>query len=299
MHVQVNVPYSPKPVIRSRPAKIQVRALSKSYGGRTVLDGVDLSIEDGEFVVLIGPSGGGKTTLLKLLNKLIAPDAGEIFLDGRPIASTPGTQLRRGIGYVIQGGGLFPHMTVAENIGVMMKVAGASKADVRKRVGDMLDMVDLDRALADHYPCQLSGGQQQRVDIARAFATDPSLILMDEPFSALDPLTRQDLQDQIVRLHRESGKTIVFVTHDMDEAVKLADSICVIQDGRIAQFDTPERILAAPVSDFVRRFIGHARQLSDTLARGGVGEEVGSPLDDPSDAQVPAAAPVAKEADRA
>lgn len=268
MHVQVNVPYSTRPAVRREPAKILVRDVTKSYAGTCVLDGVNLAVENGEFVVLIGPSGGGKTTLLRLINKLILPDSGAIYLDGHPIAPIPGDQLRRGIGYVIQGGGLFPHMTVADNISVMMKVAGASAAKINDRVRAMLDMVDLPASTMDEYPCQLSGGQQQRVGVARAFATDPSVILMDEPFSALDPLTRQDLQDQILALHRQSGKTIVFVTHDMDEAVKLADRIAIIQHGSIVQYDTPAHILSNPASDFVTRFIGRAQQVSAVLRAG-------------------------------
>ncbi|OZG62664.1 glycine betaine/L-proline ABC transporter ATP-binding protein [Bifidobacterium lemurum] len=268
MHVQVNVPYSTRPAIRENPAQILVRDVSKSYSGIRVLDGVSLEIEKGEFVVLIGPSGGGKTTLLKLLNKLILPDSGSIYLDGHLTAPVSGDKLRRGIGYVIQGGGLFPHMTVADNISIMMKVKGASVADIDDRVRAMLSMVDLPMSVMDEYPCQLSGGQQQRVGVARAFATDPSIILMDEPFSALDPLTRQDLQDQILALHRQSGKTIVFVTHDMDEAIKLADRIAIIQHGKVIQYDTPANILATPASDFVTRFIGRAQRVSATLEAG-------------------------------
>ena len=275
MHVQVNVPYSTRPAARQQPAKILMCDVSKSYAGTAVLDGVNLAIEDGEFVVLIGPSGGGKTTLLRLLNKLILPDRGAIYLDGHSTARMPGILLRRGIGYVIQGGGLFPHMTVADNISIMLKVKGTPKADIDHRVHEMLDMVDLPASMMAQYPCQLSGGQRQRVGVARAFATDPSIILMDEPFSALDPLTRQDLQDQILALHRQSGTTMVFVTHDMDEAIKLADRIAIIQHGKVVQFDTPANILANPASDFVTRFIGRAERVSATLAAGKRGKGEG------------------------
>lgn len=250
------------------PVKIAVRDVSKSFGGRVVLDDISLDIRQGEFVVLIGPSGGGKTTLLRLLNRLAEPDEGHVFMDGRDIARIPGADLRSRMGYVIQGGGLFPHLTVRRNIDIMMRNAGVDKAEAAAKVDRLMDMVDLDRTLADAYPCQLSGGQQQRVGVAHAFAMDPGVILMDEPFSALDPLTRQDLQDQLLELHRESGKTFVFVTHDMDEAVRLADRICVIQHGKVVQFDAPSHILAHPVSDFVVRFIGRARSISDALVQG-------------------------------
>ncbi|AZI16307.1 ABC transporter ATP-binding protein [Bifidobacterium breve] len=250
----------------SAPPMIRLMDVSKGYGGKQVLHGIDMSIDRGEFVVLVGPSGGGKTTLLQLLNKMLTVDDGEIYIDGRPISRMPGTELRRSIGYVIQGGGLFPHMTVERNIGIMMELAGRPKSEVRERVAAMLDMVELERSLLDSYPSQLSGGQQQRVGVARAFATNPDIILMDEPFSALDPITRADLQGQLVDLHHRYGKTIVFVTHDMDEAVKCADRICVIQHGAVLQFDTPAEILANPASDFVASFVGRAESVSRAIA---------------------------------
>lgn len=251
--------------VRSTPPMIALSHVSKSYGDKLVLDGIDLAVEQGEFVVLIGPSGSGKTTLLQLLNKLLPVDSGGIYINGKAINTMDGTVLRRSMGYVIQGGGLFPHMSVARNIGIMMELSGRPRKEIEERVDQMLDMVELSRSLKDSYPNQLSGGQQQRVGVARAFACDPDIILMDEPFSALDPITRTDLQDQIVKLHRAYRKTIVFVTHDMAEAVKCADRICVLQHGAIVQYDTPARVLAHPASDFVREFVGRARDLERTL----------------------------------
>ncbi len=251
--------------VRSTPPMIALSHVSKSYGDKLVLDGIDLAVEQGEFVVLIGPSGSGKTTLLQLLNKLLPVDSGGIYINGKAINTMDGTVLRRSMGYVIQGGGLFPHMSVARNIGIMMELSGRPRKEIEERVDQMIDMVELSRSLKDSYPNQLSGGQQQRVGVARAFACDPDIILMDEPFSALDPITRTDLQDQIVKLHRAYRKTIVFVTHDMAEAVKCADRICVLQHGTIVQYDTPARVLAHPASDFVREFVGRARDLERTL----------------------------------
>jgi osmoprotectant transport system ATP-binding protein len=219
-----------------------------------------LEIKSGEFLVLIGSSGCGKTTLLKMLNKLNSIDKGEVTIDGVSIGKIKDTQLRRSIGYVVQDGGLFPHMTVAENIGQILKITGTEKEKIQRRVDELLNMVELPpEGYRDLYPSQLSGGQRQRVGVERAFSVNPEIILMDEPFSALDPLTRSELQDEICRLQKQFNKTVIFVTHDIDEAIKLATRICIIQNGHIVQCDTPENILKKPGNEYVRQFIGKNR----------------------------------------
>ncbi len=239
---------------------IEFDHVDKAYKNKSVLLDINLTINDGEFMVLIGASGCGKTTLLKTINKLNTINAGDIKIDGKSIKGIPSIELRRRIGYVVQDAGLFPHMTVAENIGAILKITGYDPKKLDSRVDELLTMVDLaPGAYRDLYPCQLSGGQRQRVGVARAFSTSPDIILMDEPFSALDPVTRSDLQDAIVKLQKQFHKTIVFVTHDMDEAIKMADRICIIQNGRIVQCDTPEQILKNPANDYVKNFIGKNR----------------------------------------
>lgn len=239
---------------------IELKNVSKSYKSKAVLHNINLTIETGEFVVLIGSSGCGKTTLLKMINKLNPIDKGDILIDGVSVKQIPDIELRRRIGYVIQDGGLFPHLTVAENIALVLKIAGMPQQEQEGRVRELLELVNLDPdTYGDSFPCQLSGGQKQRVGVARAFATNPNLILMDEPFSALDPVTRGELQNEIVRLQKEYQKTIVFVTHDMDEAVKLADRICIIQNGRVVQFDRPEEVLKRPANRYVEEFVGKNR----------------------------------------
>ena len=219
-----------------------------------------MTINSGEFVVLIGSSGCGKTTLLKMINKLNSIDKGEILVDGISVKKIPDIKLRRQIGYVVQDGGLFPHLTIKENIALVLKIAGMPATEQEDRVRELLELVNLDPELyEDCFPCQLSGGQKQRVGVARAFATNPELILMDEPFSALDPVTRGELQNEIVKLQKQYNKTIVFVTHDMDEAVKLADRICIIQNGKMIQFDRPEEVLKHPVNQYVEEFVGKNR----------------------------------------
>lgn len=210
--------------------------------------------------VLIGSSGCGKTTLLKSINKLLPVQQGTLKINGTPVSQIKVNQLPNLVGYVVQAGGLFPHLTVEENIALVMKVAQYPKEQIHDRVTAMLKMVNLDPALyRNQYPSQLSGGQQQRVGVARAFAVDPPIVLMDEPFSALDPMTRSELQNEIHALQKKTGKTIIFVTHDMDEAIKLADRICIIQDGKVAQCDTPENILKHPANQYVTEFIGANR----------------------------------------
>ncbi|WP_317322194.1 ABC transporter ATP-binding protein [Subdoligranulum variabile] len=239
---------------------IEFKNVSQGYKGKTVLTGISMTIQTGEFIVLIGSSGCGKTTLLKTINKLNPLEKGDIRIDGVSIKNIPDNKLRRGIGYVIQDGGLFPHMTVGENISLLLKISGLDAKQVPTRIDELLGMVNLDPdTFRDSFPIQLSGGQKQRVGVARAFAADPEIILMDEPFSALDPVTRGELQNEAVKLQKHFGKTIVFVTHDMDEAIKMADRICIIQDGKIAQFDKPEEILKHPANTYVEEFVGKNR----------------------------------------
>lgn len=239
---------------------IKFQNIKKAYYHKTVIKDFSLTIEKGEFVVLIGPSGCGKTTLLKMLNRLIEPTAGQIFIDGKDILKANPIELRRNIGYVIQQTGLFPHMTVRENIELIPLLKKEDPEQVFEKTKEILDIVSLDPAdYLDRYPGQLSGGQKQRVGVARAFATDADIILMDEPFSALDPVTRSTLQDEIAQMQKGLGKTIVFVTHDMDEAIRLADRICLLKDGDILQYDKPDVILKNPANEFVENFIGKRR----------------------------------------
>lgn len=238
--------------------------VDKAYKNKQVLTNVNLTINSGEFMVLIGSSGCGKTTLLKSINKLHSINGGSIKIDGVPIENQDSIKIRRRIGYVVQDAGLFPHLTVAENISTVLKINEYPQEKIAAHIDELLEMVELEpAAYRDLYPSQLSGGQRQRVGVARAFATDPEIILMDEPFSALDPVTRSDLQDEVVKLQKQLQKTVVFVTHDMDEAIKMADRICVIQNGRIVQCDTAENILKHPANDYVKLFIGQNRLWSN------------------------------------
>jgi osmoprotectant transport system ATP-binding protein len=216
-----------------------------------------MTIEPGELVVLIGPSGCGKTTLLKLINRLYDPSSGVVYIDGKPSQQLEGPDLRRHIGYVIQQGGLFPHYTVAENVAVVPGLLGWDKARTAARVDDLLRLVGLPPAeYRSRYPSQLSGGQQQRVGIARAIASGPGTLLMDEPFGALDAITRGRLQEELRQLHERLGQTIVFVTHDIDEAVLLADRVAVMREGIVVQFDTPVNVIMRPADAFVARLVG-------------------------------------------
>ncbi|QAT40685.1 ABC transporter ATP-binding protein [Clostridium sp. JN-9] len=239
---------------------IEFKDINKKFKNKEVIKKINLNINRGEFVVLIGPSGCGKTTTLKMINKLIIPTSGSIYIDGQDISDVDPIELRRGIGYVIQQTGLFPHMTVGENISIVPTLRKWTHKKIMDKTITLLKMVGMDPdTYMDRYPCELSGGQQQRVGVARAFATDPEIILMDEPFSALDPITRNQLQDELYNLQQELKKTIVFVTHDMDEALKLGDRICIMRDGGILQFDTAEKILKNPASIYVEEFIGKNR----------------------------------------
>ena len=225
--------------------------------GRPAVDHVDLNIDEGQFIVLVGPSGCGKTTLMKMVNRLYEPSEGTIFLRDRDIRDMSVVDLRRQIGYVIQQIGLFPHMTVLDNIAVVPKLLGWDKGRIRERADELLDLVDLPpEQYRDRYPSQMSGGQQQRVGVARALAGDPDVILMDEPFSAIDAITRTSLQDEMLQLQRQIQKTILFVTHDVDEALRLADQIVVMREGRVVQFASPFDVLNSPENDFVGELVG-------------------------------------------
>jgi osmoprotectant transport system ATP-binding protein len=253
---------------------IRLEGVTKRYPGQSTpaVNAVDLEIPAGQTVMFVGPSGCGKTTLLKMLNRLVEPSGGKIFIGDEDVTEQDPDQLRRRIGYVIQAGGLFPHMTVATNIGLVPGMLKWDRQRISDRVDELLDLVDLDpEVYRDRYPRELSGGQQQRVGVARALAADPPVLLMDEPFGAVDPITRQRLQDELLRIQEELGKTIVFVTHDFDEAVKLGDKIVVFDVGaRVVQYDTPEAILAEPAEEYVADFVGAGATLKQlTLTRVG------------------------------
>ena len=239
---------------------IELKDVHKSFKKMEVLKGINLGIEKGQLVSLIGPSGCGKTTTLKMINGLLRPTSGDVLIDGESVLSTDLIKLRRKMGYVIQQTGLFPHMTIKENIEIIPKLSGVDKEEICRRVKSLMQMVGLD---ADEYlwryPSQLSGGQLQRIGVARAFAVKPEIILMDEPFSALDPVTREQLQDEMIAIQNKLHKTIVFVTHDMEEAIKISDKICILHDGKVAQYDTPENILKNPADEFVEGFVGTDR----------------------------------------
>ncbi|MHA6617281.1 ABC transporter ATP-binding protein [Pseudonocardia sp. DLS-67] len=240
---------------------IEFRGVTKRFPDGTVaVDHLDLVVEAGGITVFVGPSGCGKTTSLRMINRMIEPTEGTIMVDGRDVTATDAAELRRGIGYVIQQAGLFPHRTILDNIATVPLLLGWSKAKARSRAADLMEIVGLASEMAGRYPSQLSGGQQQRVGVARALAADPPILLMDEPFSAVDPVVRESLQDELLRLQSELGKTIVFVTHDIDEAIKLGDKVAVLRVGGVlAQYDQPGQILARPVDDFVDNFVGRDR----------------------------------------
>ncbi|HZG91342.1 MAG TPA: ATP-binding cassette domain-containing protein [Pseudonocardia sp.] len=240
---------------------IEFRGVTKRFPDGTVaVDALDLTVEAGRITVFVGPSGCGKTTSLRMINRMIDPSDGVISVDGRDIMSVDAADLRRGIGYVIQQAGLFPHRTILDNIATVPMLLGWTKAKARQRSAELMETVGLAPEMAKRYPGQLSGGQQQRVGVARALAADPPILLMDEPFSAVDPVVRESLQDELLRLQSELGKTIVFVTHDIDEAVKLGDRVAVFRTGGVlAQYDEPGHLLARPADDFVDGFVGRDR----------------------------------------
>jgi osmoprotectant transport system ATP-binding protein len=238
---------------------IRLENLTKVFPGQDepAVDDLSMDIYEGEIVVLVGPSGCGKTTTMKMINRIIEPTSGRIFLEGEDVTKVNPDNLRRRIGYVIQQIGLFPHMTIAENIATVPKMLGWDKKRISDRIDELLEIVSIDLSYRDRYPKELSGGQRQRIGVARAMAADPQVMLMDEPFGAIDPITRERLQDEFLRLQQEIKKTIVFVTHDIDEAIKMGDRIAILkQQSKIAQYDTPENLLTNPANDFVEDFIG-------------------------------------------
>ncbi|MBN9529175.1 MAG: ABC transporter ATP-binding protein [Alphaproteobacteria bacterium] len=236
---------------------IDVEGVTRRFGAVTAVDDVSLTVERGTIAVLVGTSGSGKSTLLRMINRLIEPSTGTIRVDGRDTATLPGEALRRGIGYAIQGHGLFPHWTVARNIATVPMLQGWDKPRIDRRVEDLLVLFDLDPAIfAAKFPHQLSGGQQQRVGVARALAAEPAVLLMDEPFGALDPIIRAKAQEDLIAIQRRLGITIVLVTHDMEEAIQLGDRIAVMDGGRLQQYATPAEILAHPAPGFVERLVG-------------------------------------------
>ncbi|GER67571.1 glycine betaine/carnitine/choline transport ATP-binding protein OpuCA [Weizmannia acidilactici] len=229
--------------------------------GKRAVDDLNLEFESGQFIVFIGPSGCGKTTTMKMINRLIEPTEGAIYINGKNIKETDPVKLRREIGYVIQQIGLFPHMTIQQNISLVPRLLKWPEEKRRERAKELLKLVDMPEEFLDRYPYELSGGQQQRIGVLRALAADQPLILMDEPFGALDPITRDSLQDELKKLQQRLGKTIVFVTHDMDEAIKLADQIVIMREGKLVQTGTPDEILREPANEFVETFIGKERLL--------------------------------------
>src|SRR5262245_39791198 len=266
---------------------IIVEDLSRQFPNesRSAVDHVSFEVEDGTFVVLLGPSGCGKTTLLKMINRLYEPTSGRILVGGVDARSLPKTELRRRIGYAIQQTGLFPHMRVEENIAVVPQLLGWEKRRINQRVDELLDLVGLPRTYRKRYPRQLSGGEQQRVGLARALAADPAIMLMDEPFGAIDAITRARLQEELMSIQRKLRKTILFVTHDVEEALRLADKIVIMRAGRIVQYDTPLNIITRPRDAFVQELAGtedRLRRLSlvkvgDVLAARGYSDRVVAP----------------------
>jgi len=244
---------------------IRLQQLTKTFPGqgKPAVEQLDMDIPAGEIVILVGPSGCGKTTTMRLINRLIEPTSGRIILEGEDVTKVNPDKLRRRIGYVIQQVGLFPHQTISDNIATVPRMLGWDEKRIGARVDELLSMVGLDPATyRNRYPKHLSGGQRQRAGVARALSADPPVMLMDEPFGAIDPITRDRLQNEFLRLQETIRKTIIFVTHDIDEAIKMGDRIAILREGsQIAQFDTPERILSAPADDFVADFIGHGASL--------------------------------------
>jgi osmoprotectant transport system ATP-binding protein len=257
-----------------RGATVAFEQVSKRYpGGSAALADLTLRVPAGEICALVGPSGGGKTTALKTVNRLIEPTSGRVLIDGTDVTRVEAVALRRRTGYVIQNVGLFPHRTVAENVATVPELLGWARDRIRARVTELLELVGLAPAeYAARYPAQLSGGERQRVGVARALAAEPPVMLMDEPFAAVDPVVRERLQDEFLRIHERLGTTVLFVTHDIDEAIKMGDRVAVLQAGRLVQYAPPAEILARPANDFVREFVGVERWLKrfDVLAETGL-----------------------------
>jgi osmoprotectant transport system ATP-binding protein len=265
---------------------IEIEALSKRYGSATVVDSVSMSIASGSMTVIVGTSGSGKSTLLRMINRLVEPSSGRVLIDGRDTATEPAHLLRRRIGYVIQGHGLFPHRTVAENIATVPRLLGWDGARIGARVDELLGIFGLDPSTyGGKYPAQLSGGQQQRVGVARALAAGPEVLLMDEPFGALDPIIRSKAQDDLLAIQRRLGTTIVLVTHDMDEAFRLGDRVAVMSEGHLLQFGRPAELLARPADPFVARLTGTADRALKLLSLTTAGE-----VAEPGTAQGPSVA---------
>ena len=255
---------------------IEFRDVTKSFGTQVAVEHFSLQIPARQVTVLVGSSGSGKTTLLRMINRMVDPTSGTVEIDGEDVATVPPVALRRRIGYVMQSSGLLPHRRVIDNIATVPRLTGASKADAHARALELMDVVGLDRDLARRFPAALSGGQQQRVGVARALAVRPNILLMDEPFGAVDPIVRADLQQEVLRIQRETETTIVFVTHDIDEAFLLGDQVVILaQGGRIVQQGRPEDILAHPADDFVASFVGSDRgkRRLTVSARGGQGDD--------------------------
>jgi osmoprotectant transport system ATP-binding protein len=253
----------------SAAAAIEFRAVTKRYPGRAAaaVRELSLSVPAGEICVLIGPSGSGKTTAMKMVNRLIDITEGDIEIGGQSVRSLDITELRRGIGYVFQQIGLFPHMSVEDNIGTVPRLLGWDKQRIRRRVGELLELVGLEQSDAKRYPGQFSGGQRQRIGVARAMAAGQPIMLMDEPFGAVDPIARDRLQSDFLRLHAEVQKTVIFVTHDIDEAIKMGHRMAILKDGELVQYGTPDEILATPANDFIADFVGADRGLKRLLLR--------------------------------
>ena len=242
-------------------ATVELRGVTKRYGSTLAVDELSFTVPAGRICVLVGPSGCGKTTSLRMMNRLIEPTSGEILIDGQNVLHEDPVALRRRIGYVIQQVGLFPHETVAANIATVLQLLGWSRDRIRARVDELLALIGLDRNMKERYPAQLSGGERQRVGVARAMAAEPPLMLMDEPFGAVDPIVRNRLQDEFLNLQRTLGITVIFVTHDVDEAIKLGDRVAVMRTGKLVQYSPPAELLAHPADDFVAQFVGHDRAL--------------------------------------
>ncbi|MBR9857095.1 MAG: ABC transporter ATP-binding protein [Gammaproteobacteria bacterium] len=266
---------------------IELKALGKQFGPQIAVNNLSFRVERGQFCMLVGTSGCGKSTTLRMINRLIEPSQGQILINEQDVTTLPAEQLRRRIGYVIQGVGLFPHRTIHHNIATVLRLLGWKKADIDARVTELLTLFKLDAAtFADKYPHQLSGGEQQRVGVARALAARPELLLMDEPFGALDPLTREHLQDELLRVQKLLGITIIMVTHDLEEAVKMADVIAVMDQGELLQLDSPETLLRQPRAGFVQSLVGGLDRSLRLLAIKQVGQ-VMAPLQQPLPPSVP------------
>ncbi len=265
-----NIAQTEGPAAYPQAAPLELRNVRKQYPGapRPAIEDLSLTVPAGEICVLVGPSGCGKTTAMRLVNRMIDLTSGDVLLDGRSVLARKSSDLRREIGYVIQQVGLFPHQSIAQNVATVPRLLGWDKPRIARRVAELLELVSLPVELADRYPAQLSGGQRQRVGVARALAADPPLMLMDEPFGAIDPINRERLQDEFLRLQAEIRKTVVFVTHDIDEAIKMGDRIAILREGGVlAQYAPPDELLSAPADDFVARFVGTDRGLKRLTLR--------------------------------